>query len=199
VTPGDVLDAVIRHRGEAAVVTGPGAISGALWSRAHEPATIYNMDMAYATAVSLGVAMAAPRTRVLAIEGDGSMVAGLAVFSTIARYKPQNLAVLVVDNGSFASTGGQGWFSTGTSSGTDIAAIAEASGIDREHVLGGTTLETLDGDVARILDEPGPWVLVVRVEVDEMTLSPKRPRTGIDWADAATSFRQELQRRMGTN
>jgi hypothetical protein len=30
-----------------------------------------------------------------------------------------------------------------------------------------------------------------------MTLSPKRPRTGIDWADAATSFRQEMQRRLG--
>ena len=78
-TPGDVIDAVVRHRGEAAVVTAR-PISGALYSRAHAAATIYNMDLGYSAAVSR-VALATPGRRVVAIEGDGSAIAGLGVFT----------------------------------------------------------------------------------------------------------------------
>jgi sulfopyruvate decarboxylase subunit beta len=192
VTPGDVIDAVVRHRGDAAIVTGPGAISGALYSRAHAAATIYNMDLGYSAAVCLGVALATPDRRVVAIEGDGSAIAGLGVFTTIARYRPPNLAVIVLDNGMYGSTG-QGWVASATSSGTDLATVARACGVDAGHVVGDIGPETLDGAVAAALTEPGPWVLVVKVELDSLTLSKKgRPQVGIDWADAATSFRHAL-------
>jgi thiamine pyrophosphate-dependent acetolactate synthase large subunit-like protein len=193
VTPGDVVDAVIRHRGEVAIVTGPGALSGALYSRAHTAATIYNMDLGYAAATCLGVALATPSRRVIAIEGDGSAIAGLGALTTIARYRPANLAVIVVDNGTYGSTG-EGWVRTATSSGTDLAAVARGCGIDADHVLV-PTAETLDAAIATALRDDGPWVVVARVELDEATLSKRvRPRTGVDWADAATGFRHELGR-----
>jgi sulfopyruvate decarboxylase subunit beta len=197
VTPGDVIEAVIRHRGEAAIVVGPGAISGALYARAHAPATIYNMDLGYAAAMSVGVAIAAPATRVLALEGDGSAIAGLSVLTTIARYRPSNLTLIVLDNGAYGSTG-QGWVATATSSGTDLAAVARACGIEADHVRGELVRENLDDAVARSLHEPGPWVLVVPVELDPMTVNKDRPKTAIDWADAATAFRRELQDRLGS-
>jgi sulfopyruvate decarboxylase subunit beta len=195
VTPGEVIEAVIRHRGDAAVVTGPGAISGALYSRAHAPATIYNMDLGYGVAMSMGVAMSAPARRVVALEGDGSALAGLGVFTTMARYPLANLAVIVLDNGTYG-TSGEGWVKTATSSGTDLAAVARACGIGPDHVLSEISAETLDESVAKVLHEPGPWVLVVRVELDPMTSSRDRPRTGIDWADAAASFRHDVQGRL---
>jgi sulfopyruvate decarboxylase subunit beta len=195
-TPADVIAAVARHRGHAAIVTGPGAVSGALYGRAPAPATIYNMDLGYPAATALGVALGAPAQRVVAIEGDGSALAGIGVLTTIARYRPANLAVIVIDNGAYGSTG-DGWVRTATSTGTDLAAVARACGIDPDHVLE-TTADRLDDDIATVLREPGPWVLVARVDLDPGTLAKaQRPRTGIDWADAATAFRHELERRAG--
>ena len=197
VAAGDIVDAIVRHRGSAVIVTGPGALSGALYARRHEPATIYNMDLVYATPTALGIALGSPGVRVLALEGDGSAIAGMASFSTIARLRPPNLAVVVVDNGAYGSTG-EGWVRSATAYGTDLAAIASASGIADEHVL---TLkpedpaELVDAQVARVFTEPGPWVLVVRVELDAATVSRARPRTGIDWADAATVCRLDLAAR----
>ncbi len=58
------------------------------------------MDMGYAAAVALGVALATrPNRQVLAIEGEGSFYAGSTVLSTIWRLRPLNLVVLVLDNG----------------------------------------------------------------------------------------------------
>ena len=172
-------------------MTGPGAISGALYSRAHAAAT----STTWISATARRCAWGGPRDpgrRVVAIEGDGSAIAGLGVFTTIARYGPPNLAVIVLDNGMYGSTG-QGWAASATSSGTDLAAVARACGVDGDHVLGDIGPETLDGAVAAALTEPGPWVFVVKVELDSLTLSKKgRPQVGIDWADAATSFRHAL-------
>ena len=100
--------------------------------------------------------------------------------------------MIVLDNGMYGSTG-QGWVSSATSSGTDLAAVARACGVDPDHVRGDIGPGELDGAVAAALTEPGPWVLVVKVELDALTLSKQgRPQVGIDWADAATSFRHAL-------
>src|SRR5213593_3074046 len=113
------MDAFAEARGEAAVITGPGATAGAVWAagRGHRPPTIYNMEMGYAAAVGLGVALARPSRTVVAMEGEGSMVAGMPVLSTIARYGPANLVLVVFDNGVFGT--GWGTVATATGYGTD--------------------------------------------------------------------------------
>ena len=68
----DVVGAFARVRGDAAAVTGPGGLAGALFVASPEPASIYNMEFGYATATSLGIALAVPGRRAVAIEGDGS-------------------------------------------------------------------------------------------------------------------------------
>ena len=87
------------------MIVGPGTTSGALYQADHRAPTIYNMDMGYATAICLGLALAVPAERVVALEGDGSALAGLGVLSTIGRYAPPNLVVVVFHNGVYASCG----------------------------------------------------------------------------------------------
>ncbi|MFJ5900487.1 thiamine pyrophosphate-dependent enzyme [Streptomyces sp. NPDC093064] len=65
------------------------------------------MELAYPTALCLGLALALPEQRVYAVEGDGSLIAGMATLTTVARCVPPNLVVLVINNRSFASTGAQ--------------------------------------------------------------------------------------------
>ena len=50
----------------------------------------------------------------------------LGTLSTLARYRPGNLTHIVFDNESLLSVGG---FPTATSTGTDLAGVAEAAGV----------------------------------------------------------------------
>ena len=54
------MESIAAARADAVVIMGPGANCGLLYERADAPATIYNMDMGYAAAVALGVALARP-------------------------------------------------------------------------------------------------------------------------------------------
>ena len=84
----DLVSLFAELRTSEPVIVGPGTTSGALYQADHRAPTIYNMDMGYATAICLGLALAVPGERVVALEGDGSTLAGLGVLSTIGRYCP---------------------------------------------------------------------------------------------------------------
>jgi thiamine pyrophosphate-dependent acetolactate synthase large subunit-like protein len=189
----EVVAAVAVVRGEAAVVTGPGALAGAVFQASPHPATIYNMEFGYATSTALGIALGAPDRRAVAIEGDGSFIAAMSVLSTIARYRPQNLVVIVVDNGIYGT--GTGTVATGSQHGTDIAAIGRACGLPEAAVLAPRTAGEVKVAFARAFGDPGPWLVHVRVDPDASRDSARRPRPGVDFVQASLGFQAALSRR----
>ena len=63
----DFLEAFARHRGGVPTITGPGLMSRELFAMTGEdPTILYNMEMPYATAMCLGLAMARPMQRFVA-------------------------------------------------------------------------------------------------------------------------------------
>jgi phosphonopyruvate decarboxylase len=60
--------------------------------------------------------------KVIAVEGDGSLLMGLSVLSTVGHLKPAGLVVYVLDNGVYLATGGQ----PTASADIDFAAVATA-------------------------------------------------------------------------
>jgi thiamine pyrophosphate-dependent acetolactate synthase large subunit-like protein len=182
----DVVEAIAAIRGDAAVVTGPGGLAGAVYVTSPHPATIYNMEFGYATSTAFGIALGAPERRSIAIEGDGSFVAAMSVLTTIARYRPPNLVVVVVDNGIFGT--GAGTVQTATSHGADIAGLARAAGVPEASVRVPVTPDELAADLAHAMAEPGPWVIHVRVELDDTRDSSRRPRPGLDFVEASIRF-----------
>jgi sulfopyruvate decarboxylase subunit beta len=76
------------------------------------------------------LALCVPEKKVVVLDGDGSLLMNLGTLSTLARYRPANLIEVVFDNESLLSVGG---FPTATSTGTDLAGIARASGIERTN------------------------------------------------------------------
>ena len=130
----DLVSLFAELRTGEPVIVGPGTTSGALYQVDHRAPTIYNMDMGYATAICLGLALAVPTERVVALEGDGSALAGLGVLSTIGRYAPPNLVVVVFHNGVYASCG-DGLVPTAAAATTDLAAVAPACGIRPQNVV----------------------------------------------------------------
>ena len=82
--------------------------------------------MGGAAMIGLGLALAQPRRRVAVITGDGEMLMGLGALATIGIQRPNNLAVIVFDNGVYGETGMQ---PSATQSGVDLIAVAGACGI----------------------------------------------------------------------
>ncbi|MCC2334737.1 thiamine pyrophosphate-dependent enzyme [Cellulomonas wangsupingiae] len=93
---------------------------------ADDPRNLYLLgSMGMVIPVALGMALSTGK-QVVAVEGDGGCLMNLGALTTVARYGPKRLSILVLDNGSYGSTGGQ---PSATSTGADLAAIGRASGL----------------------------------------------------------------------
>jgi sulfopyruvate decarboxylase subunit beta len=77
------------------------------------------------SSTALGLALALPHRRVIALETDGSVLMNLGAIATLATQRPPNLTVVVFDNGLYECIGSA---PTLTAAGVDLAAIAAAAG-----------------------------------------------------------------------
>ena len=152
------LVAKLKH--EEAVIGGIGNTNFDLWAAGHRPQNFYMLgSMGLAFPIALGVALAQPKRRVFALEGDGSLLMQLGALSTIATLKPKNLTMIVMDNGIYQITGAQ---PTPGSAVADIVAIAVASG------LTDSAWAADEDDFERLLDQSmsatGPTLIGVRID-----------------------------------
>jgi sulfopyruvate decarboxylase subunit beta len=141
----DALTAIYPRLENLVVVTIMGAVAAELQSIGHRPNFFYLQHaMGLASSMGLGIALARPDRQVVVFDGDGSLLMNLGGLTTLARYHPANLTHVVFDNESLLSVGG---FPTATSTGSDLAAIAKASGVPRT-----ATVSTVDA-LTRAFDE----------------------------------------------
>jgi thiamine pyrophosphate-dependent acetolactate synthase large subunit-like protein len=141
------LIAKLKH--EEAVIGGIGNTNFDLWAAGHRPQNFYMLgSMGLALPIALGVALAQPKRRIFALEGDGSLLMQLGCLSTIATLKPKNLTMVVMDNGVYQITGAQ---PTPAAAVADIVAIA----IDEED------FERL---IEQSLAASGPTLIGVRID-----------------------------------
>jgi phosphonopyruvate decarboxylase len=139
--------------------------------------------MGGATAIALGLALARPDKRVLAVTGDGELLMNLGTLATIAVLDPANLAILCVDNGHYGETGYQ---KSHTSLGVDLEQIAIGAGIRRTRtVAAAADLE----EGARLLREGnGTAFVLLRVT----TAEPPSYKRNLDPAECRDRFRRAL-------
>jgi len=112
----------------ALVVTSLGNASY-LWAAMHHaPENFYIEDsMGLALPLALGLAVAQPRRRVFVVEGDGAILMHMGALVTVGAVKPDNLTVLLIQNGVHAASGGQAL----TNAALDLAQLARSAGIPR--------------------------------------------------------------------
>jgi thiamine pyrophosphate-dependent acetolactate synthase large subunit-like protein len=122
----EVVAKLLANRGDLLVIAGLGAPVWDCAAQGDHPLNFYLWGaMGSAVTIGLGLALAQPRRRVLVITGDGEMLMGLGALATVAVQKPDNLAIVVLDNEHYGETGMQ---KTHTAFGVDLAAMAEAAG-----------------------------------------------------------------------
>jgi sulfopyruvate decarboxylase subunit beta len=154
----DCLKAIYPQLEDCAVVTIMGAVAAELYSLGHRPNFFYlEHAMGLASSIGLGIALSQPERKVVVLDGDGSVLMNLGGLTTLARSRPNNLVHVIFDNETLLSVGGGApggyqWFTTATSSGTDLAGIAKAAGFPRAQLVreledfGEAALDAINGD-----------------------------------------------------
>jgi sulfopyruvate decarboxylase subunit beta len=184
----EVLEVFARHRGDAPAITGPSFGGRVLYSIDHRPATLYNMELGYPTAMFLGLALCLPSQRVYVIEGDGSMLAGVSVLTTVARYRPKNLVILVIDNHAYVTTGS---IASATSAGTDLVAMARGAGLDK--AFRATDIDAFERLMQRAASEDGPFFIAADIENEDMSAVGKSSAMPFDIVESSIRFRRTLE------
>ena len=118
---------------ETLVVTSLGNASY-VWSNVCDrPENFYLEDaMGLALPLALGLSVAQPHRRVVAVEGDGGLMMHLGTLITVGSVAPPNLTVLLVNNNIHAASGGQPL----TNTALDLADLARAAGIEQSGAGG---------------------------------------------------------------
>jgi sulfopyruvate decarboxylase subunit beta len=137
----------------------------------------------------MGLAMARPKQRIVALEGDGSLISALGILTTVARYRPSNLTVIVLDNESFSTFGAS--MISATATGVDLAAVSRACGI--EKTISVDTVELAETAMTKVLHEPGPWVLIAKVDAQSEP-DPRFARNSPDVTEQSLDFARMLRR-----
>jgi sulfopyruvate decarboxylase subunit beta len=156
----DAIQSVYGELERCVVVTIMGAVAAELQSLGHRPNFFYLQHaMGLASSLGLGIALCRPELTVVVLDGDGSLLMNLGGLTTLARYRPRNLVHVVFDNESLLSVGG---FPTATSTGSDLGAIASASGVPRTATV--RTLEDFRSAFTAGLAAHDLTTLVAKVE-----------------------------------
>ncbi len=112
-------------------------------------------SMGLSSSIGLGLALARPDRKVIAIDGDGSVLMNMGSLATIANQHPDNYLLVIIDNGAYGSTGNQ---ITATAGLTDLKKVALGAGIQNVAVVAD------ESDLKKKLDTMENGVLVVKTE-----------------------------------
>jgi phosphonopyruvate decarboxylase len=133
----DALREVVARTpvGSTAVLATTGFCGRELYAIEDRPNQLYMVgSMGCVTPLALGLALARPDLRVVALDGDGAALMRLGAFATVGAYGPRNLFHLLLDNGVHDSTGGQATVSANVSFAEIAAACGYASSLETDDV-----------------------------------------------------------------
>lgn len=156
----DMMGVVEKMRGDALVIpTMRGNVGWSQVSNNVQRDVPLGGVMGKATSFALGLCLAQPDTKVIVYDGDGSLVMNLGTLVTIADKAPKNLYHFLLDNGVYATTGGQDVPGAGT---TDYAELARSAGYPHSYHF--DDLEEFASQAEQVLSQEGPvfvWIETV--------------------------------------
>ena len=162
------------------VVSTTGYCSRELYAAGDRPGHFYMQgSMGHASSLALGLADAAPARRVLVLDGDGAALMHMGALAQIGSQAPANLIHVVLDNGTYQSTGGQPTIGKSVR----FSRVADACGYRRTDEV--DTLDGLRNVLGAVRDGSGP-VLVVASGAPDAGPAPSRASAALALPDVAT-------------
>jgi thiamine pyrophosphate-dependent acetolactate synthase large subunit-like protein len=138
---------------------------------------------------ALGLALAQPDEKIVLFDSDGDIQMGMGILATIAELQPKNLYHFVLDNECYATTGGQPVPNAQTIAYHDVA---RACGYPRAYAF--DNVETFSSNVERILNEPGPVFVWLKVspEIENQPIGSRSQWRTRSQVQVVMDLKQEL-------
>lgn len=154
----EVIKSLIPVISDHLVVCNIGLPSQELHMMDDQPSNFYMLGtMGLSSSIGLGVALA-QKQKVISIDGDGSVLTNFGTLPTIANNVADNFILLIIDNGSYGSTGDQ---PTYAGKKTSLTAVASACGC--ENVIE-CQAENATSTVQAALDSNKMTIIVCKCE-----------------------------------
>ena len=169
----EMMRAIERFRGDAVVV--PVFRANGAWAKVTNNVKRdipVGGAMGKASSVALGLALSQPDTKVILFDGDGSLLMNLGSLVTIANKGPKNLVHFVMDNGVYATTGGQEVPGVGVA---DYADLATSAGYAHSYRF--DDLEDFVTRAEEVFSQEGPVFVAAKV-VPDIRLPEERAAGG---------------------
>ncbi|WP_306113043.1 MULTISPECIES: sulfopyruvate decarboxylase subunit beta [unclassified Roseovarius] len=129
-----------------------------------QPSNFYMLGtMGLSSSIGLGVALAQDKT-VISIDGDGSILTNLGTLPTIANNVADNFILLIIDNGSYGSTGDQ---PTYAGKKTKLENVASACGCENVVIC---SAEDTGATLQAAIDSKKMTVIVAKCESGNIKL-----------------------------
>jgi phosphonopyruvate decarboxylase len=186
----DVFRVFQTHRGNAIVI--PTGTSGRQWRDfSNNEKRDLNMGgaMGQTTAAALGVALGLPNEQVVLFDAEGALLMNMGVLATIAGKQPRNFYHFLLDNGCYATTGGQ---PVPNAENINYAGMAKSAGYAAAYEF--DDLETFGRDVGDILSQKGPIFIAIKVvpEVENEPIGRRQRRPVRNRAETIRALQEEL-------
>jgi thiamine pyrophosphate-dependent acetolactate synthase large subunit-like protein len=144
------------------------------------------------SSTALGLSIALPHRRIVALETDGSMLLNTGILCTLGNERPPNLTVIVFDNGIYENIGGP---ITHTGRNTDLAMMAAGGGCPLTE-----TVHSEDDFTAlarTYLEDDQFGFLVAKIEPGRHPWEPeqRKPTDGIEDKYRFLRYVEQLERR----
>ena len=168
----EMLRVFQQHRGDAIVIPGRG---GRHWvdisTQPNRDLPLGDPAMGGHASFALGVALSLPQEKVVLFDSEGDILMNLGALPTIAEKNPKNFYHFVIDNGVYATTGGQ---PVPNADKIRYELIAEGSGYPATYAF--DNLEDFTNNIEEILSKPGPVFVTMKVvpEVENVPIGARR-------------------------
>ncbi len=162
-----MMEVLTKLRGDAVVM--PVFRANLAWNRVSSnpkrdvPIGTYDFPaaMGIGPSFALGFCLARPDTKVILLDGDGSLLMNLGALVTVAHQAPKNMFHFVMDNGVYATTGGQDTPGAGQ---TSLMEMALAAGYAKAYQF--DDIKEFASRAGEVLDQTGPVLVCVKTVPD---------------------------------
>ena len=166
----EAIEAVIDSLDDELVVCATGMISREASCIRDRQANFYMIgSMGLNSSIALGLATNLPDEVIIALDGDGSVLMNMGILASIGELVPPNLVHIVLDNESYASTGGQ----RSISDAVPLEKVAAAAGYKYAQRV--DTLDQLSAELDRLRTKPRPTFLLIKVQPGNLPDIPRIP------------------------
>lgn len=177
------------------VLTSIGNNSGFWGQFKDREANLFHLTMGMCASTALGLSLALPNRKIIAVDSDGNLTLSLGVLGTVANEAPKNLTMLLMDNQNYlGSNKREPGMPTATAGRMNLEAVARGCGIESSCTV--EDVAAFRAKIQQALASDGPHFIRARIEPLDSD-APKKSKRVPDPRENKYQFAGYIQRTEG--